>query len=112
MCQNVKDKLHALSIPKNIWKEFTSDIFGAQTGSHFEAGLIDEQSDVSFWESLWHLEERWNNLERGCIVPGMDPRFMGGFSNTKHVISSSVSYPKLGPNRLQGALSSFHYQPK
>ena len=83
MHQNVKDKLHALSIPKNIWKEFLSDIFGAQTGSHFEAGLIDEQSDISFWESLRRLEEHWNNLERGCIVPGMDPQFHGWFCQYK-----------------------------
>ena len=78
--QNVKDKLNALNIPRSIWKEFVADIFGAQTGSHFEVGLVDAESATSFWEALHNLEDRWNNLERGCILPGMKPQFHAWFS--------------------------------
>ena len=56
MRQNVKDKLHALNIPKEIWKEFLDDIFGSQIGSHFEMGLIDSESDTSFWKALNQLK--------------------------------------------------------
>lgn len=47
--QNIKDKLRALSIPQEAWKEFLADIFGAQVGSHFEMGLVDAESESSFW---------------------------------------------------------------
>lgn len=49
--QNVKDKLHSLKIPRNVWKEFLLDIFGGQTGSHFETGLVDCSSGDSFWKT-------------------------------------------------------------
>ena len=82
MRQNVKDKLHALNIPKRIWKEFLDDIFGSQIGSHFEMGLIDSESDTSFRKALKQLKIQWNNLERGCI---QHLSFMSGFANTKRM---------------------------
>ena len=83
MRQNVKDKLHALNIPRSIWKDFLDDIFGSQIGSHFEMGLIDAESDTSFWKALEQLRTRWNNLERGCIQPGSLPQFHGWFCQYK-----------------------------
>ena len=81
--QNFKDKLHALNIPKDLWKELLADIFGVKTGSHFEMGLIDVQSEKSFWEALGRLQGRWNNLEMGCIQPGTEPQFHEWFCKYK-----------------------------
>lgn len=83
MRQNVKDKLHSLKIPKDIWNEFLADIFGKQTGSHLEMGLADAQSEKSFWEALAQLVVRWNNLERSCIPPGTKPQFHDWFCEYK-----------------------------
>ena len=46
--QNIKEKLSALGVSQCVHKEFISDIFGIQRGSHFEAGLIDADSEASF----------------------------------------------------------------
>ena len=85
--RNIKGKLHALKIPRNSWNEFLSDIFGCKTGSHLEMGLVDAVSDDSFWKALKTLEEKWNNLERGFILPDSDPQFhywvIPGQINTK-----------------------------
>lgn len=67
--QNVKDKLRALKFPRSIWNDFLLDIFGGQTGTHFETGLVDSTCGESFWKSLRNLEGRWNNLEMGCVLP-------------------------------------------
>ena len=37
--QNIKEKLRTLNIPQGAAKEFLSDIFGCQIGTHFESGL-------------------------------------------------------------------------
>ena len=81
--QNIKDKLHSLNIPRDVWRDFLLDIFGGQTGSHFETGLVDCSSSESFWKTLRNLESRWNNLERGCILPDADPRFHHWFAQYK-----------------------------
>lgn len=36
-------------------------------------------SGNSFWEALRELEERWNNLEKGCSLPGANPQFYRWF---------------------------------
>ena len=77
--QNVKDKLRALGIPQTAWKEFPADVFGVQKGSHFEMGLVDANSGDSFWEALQGLEERRNNLEKGCSPPEANPQFYRWF---------------------------------
>ena len=42
-------------------------------------GLVDAHSGDSFWEALQGLEERWNNLEKGCSPPGANPQFYRWF---------------------------------
>ena len=56
MKQNVKDKLHSLSIPQNLWKDFLGDIFGQQTGTHYEKGMADLESADLFSKSTSPLE--------------------------------------------------------
>ena len=81
--QNIKDKLRALSIPQEAWKEFLADIFGAQVGSHFEMGLVDAESESSFWQALRGLKEHWNNLERSHTQPTPQPQFHEWFHSYK-----------------------------
>lgn len=81
--QNVKDKLHDLKIPQNVWKDFLSDIFGVQVGNHFECGLVDSPSDTIFSAQLKSLKERWNNLERSCKGSSSSPEFHTWFLTYK-----------------------------
>ena len=74
MRQNMKDKLHNLSVPQSVAREFI-DIFGKQTGSHFEAGLVDSESENVFRNALSKLQYRWNNLERSCIPSSSELQF-------------------------------------
>lgn len=46
-------------------------------------GLIDAQSEKSFWDAVEHLQGRWNNLEMGCILPGTKPQFHECFCKYK-----------------------------
>ena len=91
--QNVKDKLRSLNVPQNVAKEFLSDIFVMQTGSHFEAGLVDAESELSFMTALTKLKYRWNNLEKSCISSGTEPQFHAWFCKfKKRMISLGVSF--------------------
>lgn len=81
--QNVKDKLHDLKIPQNVWKNFLSDIFGVQVGNHFECGLVDSPSDTIFSAQLKSLKERWNNLERSYKGSSSSPEFHTWFLTYK-----------------------------
>ena len=78
MRQNVKDKLHALGIPQNLWKEFLGDIFGQQVGTQYEKGLVDSESPRIFKAALARVEKRWNNLESSVSkeVPQFHPWFL------------------------------------
>lgn len=49
--QNIKDKLNSLKL-QAVTGEILSDIFGKQIGTHFESGLIDSESQDSFWKLL------------------------------------------------------------
>ncbi len=51
MHKNVKDK----HIPQCVMNDFLNDIFG----SHFEAGLVDAESESSFRAALSRLKYRW-----------------------------------------------------
>ena len=85
LCQNIKDKLRALSIPQEAWKEFLADIFGAQAGSHFEMGLVNAESESSFWQALRGLKERWNNLRTSqCQGQGRLSRPPSTLHNQQH----------------------------
>lgn len=55
MRQNIKDKLRSLGISQTVMSEFIADIFGKQTGNHFETGLIDCNSKSSFKSVLSKL---------------------------------------------------------
>ena len=90
--QNVKDKLHALAIPQNLWKDFLSDIFGQQVGTQYEKGLVDSESPEVFKNALARLESRWNNLESS--VSERDPQFHSWFAQYKaDIIANSVLPP-------------------
>ena len=79
--KNIKGKLESLNIPQKVAKEFIQDIFGVQRGSHFESGLVDLESDISFYNTVKQLECRWNNLERSCGVTS--PQFHSWFLHYK-----------------------------
>lgn len=63
----VKDKLLSLKL-QAISGEILADIFGKLVGNHFELGLVDSQSQDSFWRSLSQVRERWNNLKSSCTL--------------------------------------------
>ena len=83
--QNMKDKLHNLGVPQSVAREFVDDIFGKQTGSHLEAGLVDPESEAVFRSVLSKLQYRWNNLEtlRSCIPNDSEPQFHAWFCKFK-----------------------------
>ena len=74
-----QNELNVLGIPQTAWKDFLADIFGIQKGSHFEMGVVDAHTGNSFWEALQEPEERCNNLEKGCSLPGAHPQFYRWF---------------------------------
>ena len=79
----MKDKLRNLGVPQSVVREFVDDIFGKQTGSHFEAGLVDSESEAVFRNVLSKLQYRWNNLERSCIPNDSEPQFHACFCKFK-----------------------------
>ena len=103
--QNIKEKLHDLKIPQNVWKEFLSDIFGVQVGTHFECGLLDSRSESDFSAQLSTLRERWNNLERSCKESTSPPEFHTWFLTYKARDFIECALPevhtKAGINPLQ-----------
>ena len=56
--QNVKDKLRSLGASQSVSAEFLADIFGVQSGTNFESGLIDADSEISFTAALEHLKHQ------------------------------------------------------
>ena len=65
-------------------KDFLNDIFGKQIiGSHYEAGLVDAESETSSREALFRLKYCWNNLERSCSRGGSEPEFYSWFHKFK-----------------------------
>lgn len=65
--QNIKDKLRSLSLPPSVSQEIIADIFGKRVGSHFEAGLVDAESEALFAKMLSMAKTRWNNLEKTAV---------------------------------------------
>ena len=41
-----------LNIPQHVSKEILADIFSSRNATHFEAGLVDAQSEFIFTQSL------------------------------------------------------------
>ena len=81
--QNVKDKLRSIGVVQSVWKEFLSDIFGAQVGYNYQKGLIDTDSSVSFTAALQNCKEKWNNLECSCFLQDHCPQFFDWFLRYK-----------------------------
>ena len=77
----IKDKLRSSNIPQSLWKEFLADIFGKQTGSHSEHGLVDCKSQAEFELALENVKEKWNNMERSCQLA--HPQFHSWFKEHK-----------------------------
>ena len=76
----MKRKLRELNIPLEATKEYTSEIFGGQTGTTFIEGLADASSESDFDKKLEALEDVWNNRER---VYSTAPQFFSYFSKYK-----------------------------
>ena len=81
--QNIKDKLREFNISQHISKEILGDIFGLRHATHFESGLADAESKLSFTQSLERVKETWNNLERSCSPNEIVPRFHKWFCEYK-----------------------------
>ena len=81
--QNIKDKLHSLSLSQNVWKDFLGDIFGQQTGTHYEKGLVDSESAEVFNKAVAKIENQWNNFEIGCLGKNHKPQFHTWFCRHK-----------------------------
>ena len=79
---NIKEKLHMLNIPQGATKEFLADIFGRQIGTHFEAGLVDSESELTFNRSLEAVMAKWDNLEMS-YKPTAKPQFHAWFRHYK-----------------------------
>lgn len=61
--QNIKDKLRSLSLPPSVSQEIIADIFGKRVGSHFEAGLVDAESEALFAKMQKHDGIIWKKLQ-------------------------------------------------
>ena len=75
--ENVKRKLRELNIPLEATKEYTSEIFGGQTGTTFIEGLADASSESDFDKKLEALEDVWER------VYSTAPQFFSYFSKYK-----------------------------
>ena len=62
--RNIKRKLSELGMPERYVKEYMSEIFGVQTGTHFTCGLVDCTSEEEFDLMLRNLENVWNKREK------------------------------------------------
>lgn len=91
--QNVKDKLHALSLPQSSWKDFLGDIFGQQIGTQYEKGLVDSTSPDIFRAALLGLKNRWNNLELSYLPKTSTPQFYTWFCAYKADIIMNTVLP-------------------
>ena len=78
-----RKKLQSLNISQDVSREFLADIFGAQIGTYFEAGLADAESESSFATSLEGVKVRRNNLEKSCCSGELAPQFHAWFCRYK-----------------------------
>ena len=62
--RNIKHKLGELGMPERYVKEYMSEIFGVQTGTHFTCGLVDCTSEEEFDLMLRNLVNIWNKREK------------------------------------------------
>ena len=73
---NVKRELLELNINSNAGREITRDIFGLESESCREGGLVDCRSEKEYSEALEVIKKRWPPLhENAKIVPRI---FLGG----------------------------------
>ena len=93
--QNVKDKLHALCLPQSAWKDFLGDIFGQQTGTQYEKGLVDSVSPNIFRAALSRFKNRWNNLEISYLPKNSTPQFYEWFCSYKADIIINTVLPEI-----------------
>ena len=90
--QNVKDKLHNLSLPQSAWNTFLGDIFGQQVGSVYESGLVDAKSCGDFEAGVLKVKNRWDNLERSF---SLEPQFFDWFCRYKADIIRTCVLPEV-----------------
>ena len=63
---NVKRKLLELNINSNAGREITRDIFGLESESCREGGLVDCQSETEYSETLEVIKKRWPPLHENA----------------------------------------------
>ena len=54
---NIKDHLHKIGVDEANKRLILSDLFGEQTGTRFEEGIVDAENEVDFEERLTSLHE-------------------------------------------------------
>ena len=61
--RNISEKLKEYGIPAKVAEEFVDDIFGKHTGSTYNEGLVDANSEEEFKDRLSKCEAVWNARE-------------------------------------------------
>ena len=62
--KNISAKLKEFGIPNSVAQEFLDDIFGKQSGSTYNEGLVDSTSEDDFHFRLEKCKPIWNSRER------------------------------------------------
>ena len=61
--RNIKYKLSELGMGGDYSKEYISEFFGLQTGTHLTRGLVDSNSEEEFQTNLENLQHLWKRRE-------------------------------------------------
>lgn len=108
--QNVKDKLHSLSLRQSAWKDFLGDIFGQQVGTQYESGLIDCKSPEMFKAALSKVKNRWNNLECSYLKENTTAQFHMWFSTYKAATIVECQQVQDGRVAVRNGNANLHHQ--
>ena len=79
--RNIKDKLNSCSVPSDVGKAILGDVFGRQSGTVFEEGLVDSSDSDDFQVKLQSLLTKWRSIEVPTVA-NMD-RFTEWFIGNK-----------------------------
>ena len=92
--KNIQEKLKSIGVSSQVTSYFLTDIFGRQTGTVKEEGLVDSSSEEEFEDRLAALEIVWNKREEP-FTTASGPQFYSYFcqyvaSVVKHNMSRYV----------------------
>lgn len=101
---NLEHKLHELSAPAAVAKQFIHDVLG--NPAQLERGLVDADSEDELDGMLANLEEVWNERERQFNSP---PVFYSWFMRyCRDVVSHSMLRPVRESARLGSPPEPFY----